>query len=76
MKTLANYLGYDTVDALAKGVEELMVSMNMPVRLHQIGVKESDLLHITEVGLGAAIIQLTPAVMNKDTVYALLKSIL
>lgn len=76
MKALAAYLGYDSVDALSKGVEDLMRSMNMPVRLHEIGVQESDLEHITEVGLGAAIIQLTPAVMNKDTVYALLKSIL
>lgn len=76
METLAAYLGCDSVEALADKVEALMISMNMPVRLSQIGVKEEALEHITEVGLGAAIIQLTPAVMNKDTVYALLKSIL
>ncbi|HIT06239.1 MAG TPA: iron-containing alcohol dehydrogenase [Candidatus Scybalocola faecipullorum] len=76
MLTLAKYLGYDSVDALADGVEALMRSMNMPVRLHEIGVKAEDLEHITEVGLTAAIIQLTPAVMNKETVYQLLKSIL
>ena len=76
MTALANYLGYADGMALAEAVEALMVSMNMPVRLHQIGVKESDLEHITKVGLGAAIIQLTPAVMNEETVYALLKSIL
>lgn len=76
MTALAAYLGFDSVDALADAVEELMKSMNMPVRLHEIGVKESDLEHIAEVGLSAAIIQLTPAVMNKETVYKLLKSIL
>ncbi len=73
---LARYVGYESVDEFADAVEALMVSMEMPVRLHQIGVKETDLQHITEVGLGAAIIQLTPAVMNEETVYALLKSIL
>lgn len=73
--TLAAYLGYESIDALADAVEALMVSMDMPVRLSQIGVKEDELQHITAVGLGAAIIQLTPAVMNEETVYALLKSI-
>lgn len=76
MKALAAYLGFSSVDALADGVEDLMHSMHMPVRLHELGVKESDLEHITKVGLGAAIIQLTPAVMNEETVYKLLRSIL
>lgn len=76
MKILTNYLGYGTVKELADAVEDLLRSINMPTRLHEIGVKETDLEHITEVGLGAAIIQLTPATMNKDTVYELLKSIL
>lgn len=76
MKVLADYLGYRTVDEFADGIEELMKSMNMPVRLHELGVQESDLEHITQVGLGAAIIHLTPAVMNEETVYRLLKSIL
>ena len=76
MKALAADLGFDSVDALADGVEDLMRSMHMPVRLHELGVKESDLEHITKVGLGAAIIQLTPAVMNEETVYKLLRSIL
>lgn len=76
MKVLAAYLGFDSIDALADGVEALMRSMHMPVRLREIGVKESDLEHIAKVGLGAAIIQLTPAVMNEETVYHLLKSII
>ncbi|SCP97951.1 iron-containing alcohol dehydrogenase family protein [Anaerobium acetethylicum] len=76
MESLASYLGYESVQSLADGVEELMVSMKMPVRLHEIGVKESDLAHITEVGMGAPIIQLTPAIMNEETVHGLLKSIL
>ncbi|MFT4145414.1 MAG: iron-containing alcohol dehydrogenase family protein [Mobilitalea sp.] len=76
MRYLAAFLGYRSVAELADAVEALMVSMKMPVRLSEIGVKETDLEHITEVGLKAAIIQLTPAQMNKDTVYNLLKSIL
>lgn len=76
MLAMAQYLGYKSVDALAQGVEDLMKSMKMPVRLHEIGVHESDLDHITEVGLSAPIIQLTPAEMNHDTVKKLLKSIL
>lgn len=76
MNTLTAYLGFDSIEAFAGKIEELMISMNMPVRLHQMGVRESDLKHIAEIGLGAAIIQLTPAVMNEDTVYQLLSSIL
>ena len=76
MQQLCNYLGYPDVEALADGVEELMKSMGMPVRLSQIGVREEDLEHIAQVGLSAAIIQLTPAVMNEKTVYELLRSIL
>jgi alcohol dehydrogenase len=76
MLYLVTYLGYDSIEAFADEVEALMVSMKMPVRLSELGVKEEDLEHITEVGLGAAIIQLTPAVMNKETVHELLVSIL
>ncbi len=76
MLALIHYLGYETIEEFANAVEQLMQSMRMPVRLHEIGVKETDLEHIAEAGLGAAIIQLTPAIMNKETVYGLLKSIL
>lgn len=76
MKALIKYLGFESIEKFSEEIEELMKSMNMPVRLHQIGVRETDLEHITEIGLGAAIIQLTPAVMNKETVYQLLRSIL
>ena len=76
LQQLARFLGFDSTAALADGVEKLMESMNMPTRLHQLGVQEENLEHITQVGLGAAIIQLTPAEMNEGTVYALLKSIL
>ncbi len=76
MQELIKFLGFQSIYEFAYGIEELMESMKMPIRLHEIGVKEADLEHITEVGLGAAIIQLTPAVMNKETVYKLLKSIL
>ena len=73
---LAEYLGYADADALADGVEALMRSMKMPVRLQELGVREADIPHIAEVGLTAAIIQLTPAEMNQETVEALLRSIL
>lgn len=73
---LARTLGYDSIEALADAVEALMVSMKMPVRLHELGVQEDAILHIAQVGLGAAIIQLTPAEMNEETVTALLRSIL
>lgn len=73
---LAKALGYNSIDALADAVEALMVSMKMPVRLHELGVKEEDIEHIAQVGLGAAIIQLTPATMNQETVSTLLRSIL
>lgn len=76
LTALAQYLGYSTVDKFADGVENLMETMSMPTRLHQIGVKREDLPHITQVGLGAAIIHLTPVTMNADSVYALLESIL
>ncbi len=76
MITLIRYLGFETVEEFADAVEQLMQSMKMPTRLREIGVKESDIEHIAEVGLNAAIIQLTPAVMNKETVSSLLKSIL
>ena len=76
LQALSAYLGYADAGALASAVEALMESMGMPTRLGQLGVREENLEHITKVGLGAAIIQLTPAVMNEQTVYALLKSIL
>lgn len=76
MQTLAGYLGYETVEAFADAVEALMADMKMPLRLHELGVRESDIDHITETALSAAIIQLTPASMNFDTVSELLRSIL
>lgn len=76
MNRLVAFLGYESLAVFAAAVEKLMESMNLPIRLHQIGVSESDLKHITEVALGAAIIHLTPAVMNEKTVFTLLKSIL
>lgn len=76
VEALANYLGYKSIEALADGVEALMKQLHLPVRLSELGVAECDLKNITTVGLNAAIIQLTPAVMNDETVYQLLKSIL
>lgn len=76
MQALAAYLGYGSVIKLAEGVEQLMCEICLPTRLGELGVKDSDLKHIADVGLRAAIIQMTPAKMNADTVYHLLKSIL
>ncbi len=76
MQELASYLGYSCLEDFADGVEQLMGSMKMPLRLHELGVKEEDIPHIAEVALSAQIIQLTPAVMNMETVERLLRSIL
>lgn len=76
MQTLAAYLGYADATSLADAVEALMKRLGLPTRLHELGVKKDDLAHITQTGLGAAIIQLTPAVMDQESVYALLESIL
>ena len=76
MRQLINFLGFESLDSFADGIETLMKDIGLPTRLQEIGVKESDLEQITEVGLSAAIIQLTPAVMNSETVYRLLQSIL
>jgi len=76
MAALCAALGYAHTDEMAQEIENLMISMNMPVRLSQIGVKEEALDHITQVGLGAAIIKLTPATMNEETVKELLRAIL
>ncbi|HEX3039716.1 MAG TPA: iron-containing alcohol dehydrogenase family protein [Caproiciproducens sp.] len=76
MDKLMHYLGYSEINEFADAVEHLMESMSMPVRLNQIGVKESDIPHIAQVGLNAAIIHLTPAEMNQETVCSLLSSIL
>ncbi len=76
MERLCAALGYTGISEFAAAVEALMVSMDMPVRLSQLGVKEDALEHIAQVGLGAAIIQLTPAKMDQETVTALLRSIL
>lgn len=76
MQSIAAFLGYNSVNELADAVEQLMQDIGLPVRLSEIGVQEADLEHITEVGLGAAIIQLTPAKMDAQTVAKLLRSIL
>lgn len=76
MRELCGWLGFADVPALAQAVEDLMRSMKMRTRLHEAGVQEEDIEQIAQVGLEAAIIQLTPAEMNRQTVTALLRSIL
>lgn len=76
MRVLAAYLGCASIEALANRVEALMLAMKMPIRLSALGVKEADLRRLAKTALTAGIIQLTPATMNEQTVYALLKSIL
>lgn len=75
MRELARYLGYGDIEGLADGVEALMRSMGMRVRLHEAGIAESDIGYIAKVGLEAAIIHLSPAEMTEQTVTALLRSI-
>jgi len=76
MQALAKYLGCGGIDALSGVIEKLMTKINLPIRLHQLGVASSDLEYITKEALGAAIISLTPAKMDEETVCELLKSIL
>lgn len=76
MQALAAYLGYASAAELAAAVEQLMNDIGLATSLSQLGVQDSDLEHITEVGLGAAIIHLTPAKMDSKSVYELLRSIL
>ena len=76
MHRLATYLGYASAEDFADAVEKLMGSMKMPLRLHELGVTEADIPHLTEVALSAQIIHLTPAEMNTETVGRLLRSIL
>ncbi len=77
MQALAQFLGYADVQALADGIEQLMVGMGMPVRLSQLGVTDADIEHIAAVGMGAAAqMQLTPATMTQETLCRLLRTIL
>ncbi len=76
MLKLCNYLGFNDVEAFADHINNLMEKMSIPTKLSQLGVKKEDIPHIAEVGLSAAIIQLTPATMNQQTVERLLNSIL
>ena len=76
MQRLASFLGFDSAAKLADNIEKLMQEMGMVTRLSQLGVSETDLDHITETGLQAAIIHLTPAKMDHDSVRSLLHSIL
>ena len=77
MQALAQFLGYADVQALADGIEQLMVGLGMPVRLSQLGVTDADIEHIAAAGMGAAAqMQLTPATMTQETLCRLLGTIL
>lgn len=75
-ESLARFLGDCSVEDLADRVERLMESMDMATRLNQFGITSADIEHIAEVGLSAAIIHLTPAKMDQETVCRLLGTIL
>lgn len=76
MEVLSARLGAESIKDLSHKVYDLMMSMHMPVRLSELGVKADDIPHIAQVALSANIIQLTPATMNQETVETLLNSIL
>ena len=76
MEQLAAFLGLVSVEDMADSIETLMRSMNMPVRLSQLGIRQENLEHIAQVGMNAAIIHLTPAHMDQESVLQLLRSIL
>ncbi len=76
MQLLAQHLGFDDIPSLADGIQTLMQQLGMRTKLSQAGVTQEDIDRIADVGLEAAIIHLSPAEMNKQTVTALLQSIL
>lgn len=76
MEALANYLGFEGIDQFADGVENLMRSINLPVRLSELGVTEADIPSIVKEGMGAPIINLSPITVTEQSVEQLLRSIL
>lgn len=76
MKNLAGTLGFDTVNELASAVEGLLKTVQMPVRLHELGAKREELLEIAKEAMNFyPQLSLTPAAMNEQTVLNLLNSI-
>ena len=76
MDYLFGILGFDGVEAFASHVESLMTRIGLPIRLSAINVKASDLNHIVEVSMKAALIHFTPVKMDEKVLYDLLVSIL
>lgn len=76
MDYLFSVLGFDSVEAFADRIERLMTTIDLPIRLNAINVKESDLDHIVEVSMKAPLIHFTPVKMDETVLRNLLKSIL
>ncbi len=76
LDVLIKRFNYKDINDFSNSIESLMNDMGVPTRLSQIGVKESDLDRITDIGMMAPLIDFTPANMTKEVVHHLLKSIL
>lgn len=77
MERLAQTLGFQDTEALAKHVEELMRALKMPTKLQEIGAGQEDLeeIAVTAVTQYRAQMDLSPARMTKEKVLNLLKNI-
>ena len=76
MVRLAKELGYESVNSLADGVEELLGNLHMPTRLRDIGAEEKDLKGIAKEAMNYyPQLALTPAVITEESLLCLLQSI-
>lgn len=76
MVRLAKELGYESVNSLADGVEELLGNLHMPTRLRDIGEEEKDLKGIAKEAMNYyPQLALTPAVITEESLLCLLQSI-
>ena len=77
MTRLAKTLGFSGVAAFADHVDRLMRSLEMPVRLREIGAVQADIDGIAETAVTryAGQLNLSPACMTKEAVVRLLNNI-
>jgi alcohol dehydrogenase len=76
MDYLMTILGYDSIDAFVERLGSVMTNIGLQTRLSELGVKETDLDHIVDVSMKAALINFTPVKVTRENLYILLKSIL
>ncbi|MGI6004499.1 MAG: iron-containing alcohol dehydrogenase [Christensenellales bacterium] len=76
MQHLVDFLGFDSVEALADHVHDLMAGMNLPLKLSEVGVTRGDFEKIAESALSMTVmIERTPAQMDKASIMAVLEEL-